>query len=181
MKITFKKVYLFLSLVFLTFSCFVFWLLYKQINKNSNQADQTLLKWQTEATRRDEIKSLNHSVDKIQDEKTQLETHFAKSSDAVPFLDTLEKIAGDAGVKSEIISVDISPNKNSLLVVMNVAGSFESVYKFLMLLENSPYELEFTSVDLQRSGQDLLVGKNVKVKTAQWNATFKITLLSFEG
>ena len=76
------------------------------------------------------------------------------------------------GVKAEVVSVDITKDSSSLIVEINASGSFETIYKLIMLLENSPYNLEFISVNIKDS--DTSVGKS-----SQWTATFQIKLLSF--
>jgi len=77
-----------------------------------------------------------------------LETHFIKSSDVVPFLNTIEALGPAVGASAEIDSVDTSPDGASLIVELQASGSFGAVYKFLTLLENSPYELNFLSMDI---------------------------------
>lgn len=173
----FKKTPLLVSAMFLLFSCAVFFVLFRGLNNNTETTLKSLTEWQNEAIRRNEIKSLDLLIKNIQEQKKLLESHFAESSNIVPFLDTIEQLASKVGAKSEVTSVDISKNKPELLVSFRASGSFESVYKFLRLLENSPYELEFSSVDM----------KNVRTSEAPeekrvaslWEATFKIKLLSF--
>jgi translation initiation factor IF-2 len=102
----------------------------------------------------------------------------------VPFLDTLEGLATKVGIKAETASVDIAPDSLSLLVKINTSGSFEAIYKFLTLLENSPYELEFTGFDMQKEDSilatpDLVLNKDIKKQNSKWRATFNIKLLSF--
>ena len=146
-------------------------------NDGNGKAQLAENEWQTEAMRRDEIRTLEHSVKIIEGERAQLETHFAQSSDVVPFLDTIEKLSSKAGTKAEVTSVDIAKDNTGLLVGMKASGSFAGVYKFLTLLENSPYELEFDGVDMH---QQTILGDGKKVATVRtWNVIFKIKLLSF--
>ena len=134
--IHYKKI-LILSALLLIFSVCVFLFIYNGINANDKTAVQVLSQWQTEASRREGIKILNDSIQTIEDEKTSLETHFAQSSDVVPFLDTIEGLASKTGTKAEIVSVEIAGDNSGLLVEMKISGSFESIYKSLLLLENS--------------------------------------------
>ncbi len=123
--------------------------------------------WQTEANRRNEIKTLNDSVKMIEEEKIRLETHFAKSSDIVPFLDTIEGLAPKVSVETEVSAVDVAEDHSGLLIGMKASGTFSGLYKFLTLLENSPYELKFIGMDIN------------KETASKWNAVFQIKLLSF--
>lgn len=175
----FKKISLILSALFLIFSCFVFFFLYKKINGNRKTEELAETKWRTETIRRENIKSLERSITSISKEKNLLELHFIQSSDVVPFLDIIEHLAIESKVKSEIVSVDFSKDSLGLLVELKTAGNFESIYKFLTLLENSPYELEFISVNMQNSSIQTVFGFGKKVTVPRWEAILKIKLLSF--
>lgn len=176
MRNNLQKIQLSLSFLFLVLSCLSFYFLYREINSNKEEGEQANVEWQMEVDRRDEIKSLDRSVKMIDREKTLLETHFAKSSDVVPFLDSIEGLASSVGTKAEVLLVDILENGKSLVVNMRVSGTFEAVYKFLGLLENSSYELEIDSLDIQRTNA-LDFSQNVEI--SEWDALFKIRLLSF--
>ena len=161
--------------MFFLFSCFVFMFLYRNINKIKETSQITQEKLQMETFQRDNVKSLINSVKIIEAERALLENHFVKSSDVVPFLDTIENLAGDVGVRAEVISVDIPKDNTSLIVEIKAIGNFEAIYKLVTLLENSQYETEFVSVSMQNSStEDLLTSKS-----SQWNANLRIKLLSF--
>ncbi|KKS24035.1 MAG: hypothetical protein UU82_C0013G0003 [Candidatus Nomurabacteria bacterium GW2011_GWC2_41_8] len=116
-------------------------------------------------------------LQKIADSRILLETHFAKSSDVVPFLDTIEKLALEVGTKAEVNSVDILTDNTGLIVGLKASGSFEAIYKFLTLLENSPYELDFPSIDMHKLAVSGVSDENIQ--NLKWEATFRIQLLSF--
>lgn len=173
----FPKITLPFSILFFISSCLVFSFMHKQIGKNNSLAEENNTVWQNEMTRRSILSSMDHSLKIIAPEIAQLETHFAESSDVVPFLNSIENIAQKVGVQAEVLSVDVPANDKVLSVVMNASGHFEEVYKFLTLLENSPYQLEFTLVDVRRSGEmDTPILKGAKT---EWNASIKMNLLSF--
>jgi archaellum component FlaF (FlaF/FlaG flagellin family) len=172
MQFIIQKKSLILSIIFFIFFSFVFVFLYKDIN-NKKEAIQTAQeKWQTEAIRRENIKFLIDSVKSIKIERTSLDTHFVQSSDVVPFLDTIEELAKNVGANAEVISVDVAKDNLLLVVQMSTSGSFETIYKLILLLENSPYDLEFILVDIKN------LNSSIK-KIPQWTATLQIKLLSF--
>ena len=173
----FKKVPLLLSVIFLAFSSTVFVFLYKGAKSNQMISEKMQTEWQTEATRREGIKSLDRSIKAIEDKRILLESHFAQSSNVVPFLDTIEELALEAKAKSEVVSVDIPKEEKKLSVAIKTSGSFEALYRFLTLLENSPYELEFVSVDLQKSSKEVI--SEEVTASAEWTALFRVKLLSF--
>ena len=172
MQFIIQKKSLILSIILFIFFSFVFIFLYKDINNKKEMIQIAQERWQAEATRRENVKSLLNSVQSIKTERTLLDTHFVQSSDIVPFLDTIEKLAKNVGANAEVISVDVAKDNLSLVVQMSASGSFETIYRLILLLENSPYNLEFVLVDIKN------LDSSIK-KISQWTATFQIKLLSF--
>ena len=191
MKNNSQKIPLFISAIIFLFLCIVFIFLYKEINNNNEKAKQSAIDFQTEMSRRNEITSLDNSLQENNKNKAILESHSAKSSDIVPFLDTIEKLAPQIGANAEIDSVDNGIAKPGLIVGLKISGSFGNVYKFLQLLENSPYEIDFISMDMHKLSTDAPLasvvapsknGSNVApkiIKVQNWEAILKIQLLSF--
>lgn len=173
----FQKIPLFLSILLLVFSCFVFLFLYKEVQNNSRNSEQTQITWQNETKKREELQSLNHSLKTTEQERTLLEAHFIRSSNVVPFLDLVEKLAPEVGAKAEVVLVNIPEDSSGLVVEMKVTGRFEALYKFLTLLENSPYELDFISMDIQKSDVGAVPDK--KSSFSEWSAVFRVKLLNF--
>ena len=172
MKFILQKKSLILSIILFIFFSFVFIFLYKDINNKKEMIQIAQERWQAEASRRENVKSLLNSVQSIKTERTLLDTHFVQSSDIVPFLDTIEELAKNVGANAEVISVDVAKDNLSLVVQMSASGSFETIYRLILLLENSPYNLEFVLVDIKN------LDSSIK-KIPQWTATFQIKLLSF--
>ncbi len=173
----FKKIPLIFSSILFLASCALFLFVYKEIDVNNRVSLESQAKWQSEADRRDEIKSFDRSTKAIEAGRESLETHFAKSSDVVPFLNALELTATMAHVKVQISSVDIPKDNTGLVVGMNASGSFSATYQFLALLENFPYELKIISLNLSKTADlDPATGG---AKIPNWQAIFRIKLLSF--
>jgi hypothetical protein len=177
MKNNFPKIPFFISLAFFIFSCGIFFYFLRGINNLNNKTQLAETTWNTENLRRNEIKTLDQSINDIQDQTTALTTHFAQSSDVVPFLNTIESLATEAGATAIISSVDVSTDNTSLMVALKATGTFPNIYKFITLLENSPYELQFEGMDLQNTTSVNTSGKTTT--TSNWNATFNIKLISF--
>jgi hypothetical protein len=167
----FKKGPVLLALLFLALSCFGLWYVLKSISENKAVAKEALLVWEKEESRRNELKSLDAFISKTEADRAQLDLHFAQSSNVVPFLDSLEELGQLAGAKSEVMSVEVPKDGGGLVVAVEAKGNFGEVYKFLELLENSPYELEFLNADIGRTGEG-------ETKAA-WEGLFKIRLLTF--
>ena len=174
MKSIIQKASPIFPIITFTVCCIVFYFLLKEIDKNQTVYQEKETQWQTEVDRRASIRLLNNSISKIQKEKDLLESHFAESTNAVPFLDTLESIGEKARVKAQVVSVDISKDGKSLTVELKAVGSFESIYKYILLLENSPYELDFVSTSIQKENSSDALSKK-----SSWSADIKVKLLSF--
>ncbi|MSU44869.1 hypothetical protein EXS45_01680 [Candidatus Nomurabacteria bacterium] len=177
MKSNSLKIHLLISSLFLIFSCLLFFYFYREINNNNTESQLKETQLQIETLRRQEIRDLNNSIKIIEEEKAQLETHFAQSSDIVMFLDTIEGLAREADAKAEVVSAVILKDNTGLLVGMSGSGDFDGLYKFLTLLENSPYELEFMGMNMRRATALDVTSKNVIIP--KWNVNFSIKLLSF--
>ena len=177
MKNNFQKIPIILSTLIFICLCFAFVFLYKETNSNNQKAGQNMATLQAEVDRLDGITLLDHTLAQNSDNLAMLETHFARSSNVVPFLDSIQQLGPEAGAEVVIDSVGAGANNTGLIVELKASGSFASVYKFLTLLENSPYELNFLSTDIHR-----LADLNNSSKSAPnpgWEAIFKIRLLSF--
>ncbi|MDR3519722.1 MAG: hypothetical protein P4L63_02450 [Candidatus Pacebacteria bacterium] len=184
MKNNFSKILILLSALLFISSCAIFVFLYREINTNNSKAESDTAAWQTEALRRDDITSLNNSLAQVSNDRSLLQTHFAQSSDVVPFLNTIEQLAPPTGTVAQVESVSSGANNTGLVVELNASGSFQQLYKFLTLLENSPYELNFLSMDIHKStvldaSTNPTSSSGTKSSSTGWNAVFQIQLLSF--
>ncbi len=177
MQSNFPKTSLFFSAIFFCFCLAAFFFFFKYVDNGNKELQSREVEWQTESMRREGIKQLDHSVQVIEGERAELDNHFAESSDVVPFLDTMEKIATQVSTKAEITSVDVLDDHSGLYVGMKASGTFSNVYKFLKLLENSPYEVELMVVDMHKEAASGPADK--QVSNSNWNVSVKMKLLSF--
>lgn len=155
------------------FSSFVFYFILKQINDSKNSTKLIHEEWRQEEDRREVIKSLDRSIKEIDLEKKSIESHFVSSKDVVPFLDFFEQSALRVNAETEVSSVSVPIENDSILVDLKTKGSFESLYKYITLLENAPYELEISSFVLSKENSNVLTGN------IAWSLSLKIKLLSF--
>lgn len=196
----FNKIPLIISVCFLALSIVVYIVLYKNINLNNQLSEKAASDAKIEATKRQEIKTLDRSLKSTADERAMLDTHFVQSSDVVPLLDSIEKIGPMVKAKAAVTQVDISQDKQNLTVGVTVEGTFDSQYRFLTLLENSVYPLEIVSMDMQKTndgtipdiqpaatlspdttpeGQTMTLPPPTTTTLPRWSATYKIKLKSF--
>ena len=175
MQNKFKNSTLIVSVIIFLILCIMFFFLFKEINNNIKTSKELQTNLQKEIKRREEIKDFNNSFKSIEQDKNLLETHFAQSSDIVPFLNKIEKMANSVGTEAEVSFIEVAKDNTGLILEMKDVGSFSRVYKFITLLENSPYELEFTSVEMNSTSDT----SKKSTKENIWEATLKIKLISF--
>lgn len=157
------------SILFFVLATLSFLFLYRMVGKKHQAVEEAQVAWQTEALRRQDIKTLDRNLADVAEERAELEEHFSKSSDVVPLLDSVERLAVAASAKAEISSVDPLDGGKSLLIGIQSSGSWSAIYKFVTLLENSPYELEIILFDIRKSQSE----------AGGWEGTFRVKVLSF--
>lgn len=179
-----KKVYvksLIFSGLFLVSMSLGLFFLYRGTNINHGVYEQLTNDYKAEEKRREEIQSLNKAISEIDTEIAKLDSHFIKENQKdeqiALYLSSLEELAVSVGSKAEVTSVETPNDKiKNFSISLRVEGSFNSIYKFLLLLENSKYELDITSARILReSGGEVLADGELP----KWRADFKIKVLSF--
>ena len=178
-KNKFKKSSLIVSILFFLFTCVIFLFLYRGVKNNIEISKQAQSNFEQEMLKRADIKDFNESFKSIEQSKAQLETHFAQGSDIVPFLDKLEDMANSVGTKSDVSFIEVAKDNSGLSIEMKDIGSFSQVYKFLMLLENSPYEIEFDSVDIHNTDVSSNNKYQSDTKNKKWEVFLKMKLITF--
>lgn len=181
MKNKFKKSFLIIPVALFIFLAVSFCFIFKEIKQNKEIAKQAKISFEEEILRRQETKDFNNFFKSIEEEKKLFETHFVQSSGIVPFLNTIEKMAESVDTKAEVSFLEVAKDNTGLILEMKNAGSFLGVYKFLMLLENSSYELEFLSVEMHPvlDGGFEESENKIPANSNNWEAVFKIKLISF--
>ena len=171
---------IFVAAVFSCACVFGFVYVYSNITTKSDIANTLKEQIQNELDRRDRITALNSEIKAITPDKVALESHFADSNDVVPFLDNLQALAKQAGAPADVSSLDVSKEGDKLLVQMKASGNFNAVHKLVALLENSQYEIDFESVQLQTKPLIDGAGK-VSTGTQVWDLYVSLILLSFNA
>ena len=172
-----KKFSFSLSIIVFIFLCIIFFFFYNEIKNNIQISKNIQNDLQKEIIKRAEVKSFNNSFKIIEADKILFETHFVQGSDIVSFLDTIEKMADSVGTKAEVSLIEISKDNTGLILEMKDSGDFSQVYKFITLLENSSYELEFNSVEMHSYTKE--DGAKNNIQKIEWEANLSIKLVSF--
>lgn len=165
-----SKIKFALALFFFLFAVGVFTTLFIYINNKNQVALTRMDDWHKEEDRRANIETMEKFLASKSAASLELDKHFVKSTDIVSFLDLIERLAPKVGSSAEVTLVDVAKDGTGLYVEVKSKGSFESLYRFLSLLENAPYILEITSMSMRAPGAS---------EGGPWDATFKLKLVSF--
>lgn len=132
---------------------FLVWLV-MQTNNFSEQ--NALLKGQLDdlAAKKSELSTNKTGSAHLADSLQILDGYFVSSDQKVLLIDSLEKLASQAGI-GYVLNNAIDGDRISLDI--SVKGSFRSIYYFIRLLETSGYWVSFEKLSLSR-GTDKVVG-----------------------
>jgi hypothetical protein len=122
-----------------------------------------------------EIGQLRKNVQATDENLKQLTLHFINTGDIVPFLETVEGYGRTLHVVTKFDSVVVEKSPNRVTLSLSANGTFTDVYRFIALLESSPYELTFTNVNLQSTDGGT---QDKKLATGIWNAHITLSVLS---
>ena len=118
-----------------------------------------------------EIENIQHTIDDYFVDPNKIDT----------FVSYLEDLNKDAGVEISVESIEIPPKtKNTISIKLSAEGDFQEVIKTIYLLENIPYQVNFTQVNLNQNIQQPIIkeGKNVSSEITTWQADVSFNILS---
>lgn len=157
-------------------------------NKNTFLLSQEIDTYaQNESMRRQNNKVTEEEKDKIE----KIDTYFVHKNEVVPFIETVE----DAGKKTGVVVTigTVSATEDSTFTLrLDAHGSWSDVNRFLLYLENLPYKVTLSKVDLNKASSverfyaNVNADGNVKKATPVspvspvWNAIIEISVLTLK-
>lgn len=122
----------------------------------------------------------------LEDNKVSLEkisSFIVKPDEVVDFIQTIENLALNNGLKSEVKSVSFSPfsEMNSsylelIKVKVTVIGEWRNVLFFIKVLESHPLKIDMTNISLNKFTDYTIGGKVVP----QWLGDFEFTVVKLK-
>ncbi len=131
--------------------------------------------------RENEVGTLKKELSDMEGQQKTLSSYFIDANDIVPFLDTVEGYGKTTNVVTKFDSFDIKNNPNRLEVSLVADGSFTDLYRFLGFLENAPYAISISKMDLQLSVPLGLQPSGTSSKTTGWEARVNLSVVSITG
>ncbi len=170
---------------------FLFW----SIQNKEAQAGVILSEVVQNNARNDSLIAIKSSLSENQDFISQIDSLFIPSDGAVAFINMLETLGQQSGVKVSINSVGVTQDpkiakdfKQTLHLNLMTDGSWSNTFAFLSIVENLPYRIQFEQVNLTLSGgADSILYKGANMNSPRtraanesWNGIFDVTVLQLQ-
>jgi len=162
-----------------TICLFIF--LFKVIRNKNEHASAVLVTLEEKIKEKENAVIFSERRLEIQDTQHTIDNYFVDQNKIDTFVGYLEDLNKDAGVEISVESIEIPPKtKNTISIKLSVDGNFQEVIKTIYLLENIPYQVNFTQVNLNKNIQQPIVeeGKDVLSKVPAWQAEVSFNILS---
>jgi Tfp pilus assembly protein PilO len=116
------------------------------------------------------------------EDRAQLDGMLVDYSDAVEFIEQIEKTADQIGVKLDIgnLAEEKKDDKASLPLIgkldftVNVTGSWDRVTRFALAIESLPYKITVNDLQISRTGSEIGSGKAPSV----WRGGLSFSVLT---
>jgi Tfp pilus assembly protein PilO len=123
--------------------------------KNSNEkSSQLLVETQTESIREAKLKALKRSVSQTSGTREKLEQYILSEDDSVVLIERIEELGSGVNSQVSIQSVRLEPYQDEafewVVFSLSAYGSWDSVMRFVSLLENLPYRTEMSELLIER-------------------------------
>ena len=122
-----------------------------------------------------EERKLEAIIKETSDNSATLNSYFVEGDKAVDFLQTIEGYGSYSGASVKFSTVDYNATNQRLTMSLHIAGTFQSVYRTILLLENAPYEFDFSHIVLVLDQDPLGTHKG----PSSWHTDIDFSLKSF--
>lgn len=123
------------------------------------------------------VKVLEKALEELKTERQAIEKAMVAENDLVGFIEFLESLAVKNNLELAIGSASLPQKKEEpLSFSLNLAGSFASLARFNILLENSPFGVNIETSQIRKMSPD---EKKTKKTNKDWEGVFKINVLNY--
>jgi len=164
--------------VFVTMVTFVF--MVRVINSNNGISSEKMMEIKGEKEKAETYLLLKKDLKESGQNISELDKYIIQSNGVVEFMDYLEKMALNNGLKYEVKSASFEPiiggnftNTELIRIELSVIGEWKNTEYFLGLLENYPLKLTLNRVSLNRFSDYVIKGK----KVPQWLENIDFTVV----
>lgn len=116
------------------------------------------------------LKLLKSQMEEASGDKEKIDKVFLEKKDIVSFMEYLERIGEDISVSVDFNSVKLDDtDKKKPYFQFSLKGKFENAFRFLVLLENIPYQISLDRIDMSKNEEK-----------GGWEANVGISLVSYK-
>lgn len=130
---------------------FVYFFIFKILENKSQKIADLQVFIDTEINKAQQSFNLKRQNDLIDSASQTIENHFLKSSDVPIFLSSIESIGSKTGaiiVISSVEETNTPDSATSLSLKVGASGSYTSIYKTLVEIENLPYLSSINNISI---------------------------------
>lgn len=108
---------------------------------------------ESESSKEERIRVIKYLMETNKEPIQELQDYFVQKDDEVKFIEQIEKVARNSGIKAEIISIDVKANQNDSFkenvdVKMKVDGSWHDIMYFINKLEKISFGVLIENLNL---------------------------------
>lgn len=168
--------------VILTICLFIFFL---KVIKNKNQHVSVVLTTLEEKMKEKENAIIfAEKVTEIKSLQDSINNYFIDPNKIDTFVGYLEEIGLSLGSEVSVESIVIPPKtKNTVAFKLSIIGTFEEVMKTITFLENIPYKINITQInlnkDITQQTQEVIVKSEIQ-NVPTWQADVSFNILSLD-
>lgn len=120
------------------------------------------------------LKAFEKILDERRSDREVIENLFIGEKEIVRFIEDLEEAGRTSGVGLEVQSAALAPGPKELgpSFRLSAAGDFKTLFRYLLLVENLPYETAWEQITLQKTAAE--------GKAPSWSGLYTLKLLSYE-
>jgi len=154
-KTKYKFVWLTVTLVLIFAYGFAFWYVKTKIEDSTYALSSAQIAYE----QKDKIQAALNSMEELQPEIEKIDSYFVGADNVVDFINLLEQKAGEQDVSIETKDVSIEKEVDAVYgevlgVQSTVSGSWNDVMQYINLVENLPYNIWISSVNVSLEGDD---------------------------
>jgi len=178
-------IFIVLDILLFLFGSFVFWNVQKVNKETISLTREVTLNTKREMALGSVLKMLNDTKSSID----SLQTFFVGSDSVVVFIEKVENLARNVGVKlvTQNVAEDDASSlkddfKKSLKLKVSVSGSWKNILKLTALLENLPYKISLDNITISSDGA--IISSDEKLSktntTPTWSGVLELSVLKLK-
>jgi len=148
-------------------------ILFFQINKSQRLIEQYKEKISNRVNKAERLRSANHLLQNTKEERAKLPSYFVSGEDTVEFIEFIDSLGAESEVSMNVESVKLVDGEEKdpyadLHMSVSAQGDWDSIFRFLSLLELMPYNVDI---------RDVMINGNLKGERKGSNWSGKISFV----